>query len=98
MTVNLKGFRPGRYRINCYRTGFNANDAYTAYLEIGSPPTLTPAQIRRLNALTEDQPRTAAVSVGRSGTATTRVEMRANDVVLLTIERLSTRRSPVRGN
>jgi xylan 1,4-beta-xylosidase len=29
------------YQLEVYRTGFHANDAYTAYLEMGSPKDLT---------------------------------------------------------
>ncbi len=33
------------YHLEVHRTGFHANDAYTAYIELGSPKELTEAQI-----------------------------------------------------
>jgi xylan 1,4-beta-xylosidase len=39
-----------------HRAGFHANDAYSAYMEMGSPKELTAAQIARLNELTRDLP------------------------------------------
>ena len=33
------------YHLEVHRTGFHANDAYSAYIELGSPQKLTEAQI-----------------------------------------------------
>lgn len=46
------------YRLEVHRTGFHVNDAYSAYLEMGSPKELTEAQIAHLNELTRDIPET----------------------------------------
>ena len=37
------------YPLQIYRTGYHANDAYTAYLEMGSPKEPTVAQVAHLN-------------------------------------------------
>jgi xylan 1,4-beta-xylosidase len=80
--------RPGAYRLEVHRTGFRANDAYTAYLEMGSPKSLTPAQVEQLQALTTDTPETGErVRIGPSGTLTLNVPMRANDIALVTLTR-----------
>ena len=42
------------FRLKVYRTGYHANDAYTAYLEMGSPKDLSPSQIGQLDELTRD--------------------------------------------
>jgi xylan 1,4-beta-xylosidase len=48
---------PGKaYHLQVHRTGFHANDAYTAWLEMGSPQNLTVAQVAHLNELTRDLP------------------------------------------
>ena len=44
--------------LKCIATGYHANDAYTAYIEMGSPKELTAAQIAHLNDLTRDLPET----------------------------------------
>ncbi|MYM65600.1 beta-xylosidase [Pseudoduganella sp. FT55W] len=85
ISVDLKGFKPGAYTVNVYRTGFEANDAHTAYLKLGSPKTLTPRVVERLQALTMDRPQTSTVRVPASGAASVKVKMRVNDVVLIKI-------------
>jgi xylan 1,4-beta-xylosidase len=85
VSVDLKGFKPGSYSVSVYRTGFEANDAHTAYLKLGSPKTLTPKVVERLQALTMDRPQTSAVRVPASGAASVKVKMRVNDVVLIKI-------------
>jgi len=83
--LNLKGLKPGNYQVSLYRTGFKANDAYTTYLEWGSPKSLSTDQIDQLQALTQDKPETAVLSVGKSGVVEYRIPMRANDIILVTI-------------
>jgi xylan 1,4-beta-xylosidase len=85
LKLSLKGMKPGTYSVQVYRTGFKANDAYTAYIEMGKPKTLTADQLAKLQALTVDKPETRTVKVAANGTANVQVPMRANDVVLVKI-------------
>lgn len=85
VSIDLKGMKPGAYSVQVYRTGFEANDAHTAYLKLGSPKTLSPRQLERLQALTTDRPQTSTVKVPASGAASVKVKMRVNDVVLIKI-------------
>jgi len=67
-----------------HRTGFHANDAYTAYLEMGSPKELTAEQIAHLNELTRDLPETRKVlRSGSDGTIEFSIPMNSNDIVLV---------------
>ncbi|MBO9707899.1 MAG: beta-xylosidase [Caulobacter sp.] len=85
---SVSGLKPGLYRLEARRTGFRANDAYTAYLEMGAPKTLSEGQVAQLNALTTDKPEIARqVRVGADGVARLDLPMRANDIVLVTLER-----------
>ena len=61
-----KTFTQGAYSVQVYRTGFEANDAHTAYLKLGSPKVLSPRQLERLQALTTDHPQTSTVKVPAS--------------------------------
>jgi len=71
-----------------HRTGFHANDAYTAYIELGSPEQLTAAQIAHLNDLTQDVPETnKSVRSGADGTIDTTFPMNSNDIVLVKLLR-----------
>ena len=76
------------YRVEIHRTGYHANDAYSAYLEMGSPKGLTAAQIVHLNELTRDLPETGKViQSGAAGTVELTVPMNSNDIVLVKLER-----------
>jgi xylan 1,4-beta-xylosidase len=85
LKLSLKGMKPGTYHVQVYRTGFKANDAYTAYIEMGKPKTLTADQLAKLQAQTVDKPETRTVKVAANGTANVQVPMRVNDVVLVKI-------------
>ena len=70
------------------RTGFKANDAHTAYLEMGSPTSLDAKQLEQLHALTADAPEIdRSVRVGDDGQLSLELPMRSNDVILVTAER-----------
>jgi len=88
--VQFRHAKPGQYRLQVRRTGFKANDAYTAYVEMGAPKTLTPAQLEQLNTLTQDKPESdRVVTVGKAGSFDVTLPMRSNDVVLVTLEPVS---------
>ena len=75
------------YRLQVHRTGYQANDAYSAYIEMGAPKNLDPAQLAKLNALTTDQPEEdKTVQAGKNGALEVTVAMRSNDIVLVTLE------------
>jgi xylan 1,4-beta-xylosidase len=76
------------YRLEVHRTGFQANDAYSEFLKMGSPKQLTPLQVDRLNGLTRDLPEIEkAVRTGSTGTFSFTIQMNSNDVVLITLLR-----------
>ncbi|MBJ6122658.1 beta-xylosidase, partial [Sphingomonas sp. BT553] len=85
--IGFAGLKPGRYRLTIRRTGYHANDSHTRYLEMGSPATLSPAQLAELQSLTRDLPETdRSVTIGRDGRYLATVPMRSNDVVLALLE------------
>ena len=72
------------YHLQLYRTGFHANDAYTAYLEMGSPKELTAVQVAHLNGLTRDVPEIdKAMRSASNGTIEYSIPMNSNDIVLV---------------
>ncbi len=76
------------YRVEVHRTGFHANDAYSAYLEMGAPRNLAPEQVAHLNALTRDAPeRDEVVHSSRNGALEIGVPMNSNDIVLVKLLR-----------
>jgi xylan 1,4-beta-xylosidase len=76
------------YQLEVHRTGYHANDAYSAYIEMGSPKELSAAQIAHLNELTRDLPETdKAVRSGSDGAFDFSIPMNSNDVVLVKLTR-----------
>lgn len=85
--LHWQGLKPGAWRLVQQRTGYEVNDAHTAYLKMGSPKALDAAQLARLQGLTADRPeRERTLQVGRDGRLAVSLPMRSHDVVLLTLE------------
>jgi xylan 1,4-beta-xylosidase len=88
VTIRVTHLAPGAaYRLEIHRTGYHSNDAYSAYLEMGSPTDLTPPEIARLNYLTRDAPETdRTVHANPAGAVTIDLPMSSNDIVLVILE------------
>lgn len=81
-----------KYQLEVRRTGYQANDAYSAYLKMGAPKDLSAEQINQLNELTRDRPeKTQIVSSNKNGDISLTISMRSNDVVLISLTRVSGR-------
>jgi xylan 1,4-beta-xylosidase len=82
------------YRLEVHRTGFHANDAYSAYLEMGAPKDLSSDEVAHLDGLTRDLPEeNRIVHTGKEGSMEIEVPMRSNDVVLITLQHMDSDRS-----
>lgn len=80
--------RSADYHLEVHRAGYHANDAYSAYMEMGSPKELSPTQIAHLNDLTRDLPETDRVMrSARDGSIDIVVPMNSNDIVLVKLNR-----------
>jgi xylan 1,4-beta-xylosidase len=89
-TVEVRHLPPGRWQLTQRRTGFEVNDAHTAYLKMGSPKNLDAKQLAELQALTTDQPDVQReVKVGADGRATVTLTLRSHDVVLLSLKKVA---------
>lgn len=85
LVVALSGLRPGARQVSIRRVGFEANDAHTAWLRMGSPATLDTASLADLEARTRDIPETRSIVVGEDGKASLSLPMRTYDVVLIEV-------------
>lgn len=92
--LHLEHMEPrAKYRLEVRRTGYRENDAYSAYIEMGAPKDLTPGQISHLNEITRDQPeRQQIIRTSKAGDVVITVPMRSNDIVLVSLMRVSARR------
>lgn len=76
------------YHLKVYRTGYKTNDAYSAYIEMGSPKTLTNQQLSQLKRLTLDLPEgDMTVRSDSKGKLTKSIHMNSNDIVLVELTR-----------
>jgi xylan 1,4-beta-xylosidase len=88
LEFEVRHLKAGHYRLTVHRTGYRANDPYSAYIDLGMPKDLTPAQIAEMHKLTADTPEVdQTIEVGKDGMARASVGMRGNDVVLVKIEK-----------
>lgn len=82
--VNLKGLKKGAYTLSISQVGYQRNDAFTAYIGMGSPAQLTKPQVSTLKSLSTGKPaRQRRVVVGSDGRFSTSLPMRENDVYLV---------------
>ena len=75
----------GKYKVAVYQTGYKQNDAFTAYVEMGSPNQLTRAQVDALNKVSDGEPISQSdVSItGKHFTKT--LPLRTNDCFLVVL-------------
>lgn len=88
VTLRVASLKPGAYRLRLHRTGYRANDAYSEYIAWGLPQDLDAAQLTRLRTLTSDAPeRDTRVRIGADGRLQHDLDLRTNDIVLVTVKR-----------
>ena len=87
LALEFSHLQPGSYVARIRRTGFERNDAYTAYLKLGAPAQLTPTQVDQLQALTRDEAELQTLRSDASGTAHLTVPLREYDVLLVDLQR-----------
>jgi len=82
--VTLRGMKPGAYTLAISQAGYRRNDAFTAYIGMGSPAQLTRQQVAELKAQATGAPsERRTVRVGADGKASVTLALRENDVYLL---------------
>ena len=87
--LKLTGMPSGKYRLEIRRTGYEANDAYSAYLDMGMPKDPTPAQFDTLFQKASDSPETSEViEVTKGGQFDRSLPMRENDTVYVSLKRI----------
>ena len=88
LVVQVTHVPPGRYRQTVYQVGYRANDAYSAYRDLGSPAQLTRAQVAKINGASAGTPiERVAVTVDASGVFHRELPLRENDAFLILLEK-----------
>ena len=78
----------GRYHVSTYATGYEHNDAYTAYLHMGAPNQLTPPQVKALDETASGAPVEQSVVDHPGGSFVREIPLRENDVFLVVLTRI----------
>jgi xylan 1,4-beta-xylosidase len=77
----------GTYTLEVFKVGYRVNDAYTTYLDLGSPDQLTRAQVAQIKTANSGAPLSrATVKVGKDGVLKQEFILRENDVVLVMLK------------
>jgi xylan 1,4-beta-xylosidase len=90
-TINLKikGLAPGKYVVTVCKTGYGANDPYTAYFKLGSPSQLTVEQVKAIKQQDNDQPvEKQTIEIGASDNFEKQLSIKQNDVLLVKVDRV----------
>ncbi|HEV2435486.1 MAG TPA: glycoside hydrolase [Verrucomicrobiae bacterium] len=84
MELSIANLPAGSYSLKIYRTGYQINDVFTRYLEMGAPSQLTPTQAGILREQSNGDPEsveTVQIETGKPFVRT--FPMRQNDVYLV---------------
>jgi xylan 1,4-beta-xylosidase len=85
--ISVAGVPPGSYRLNVYRVGYRVNDVFGDYLSLGEPSTLTRKQVLELAERNDGRPiDTTRIRINRGREFVREVQLRENDVYLITLE------------
>jgi xylan 1,4-beta-xylosidase len=86
--VNMQGLKQGSYTLTISRVGYKQNDAFTAYIGMGSPKQLSKAQVATLKSLATGKPaEQRTVRIGANGRFALDLPLRENDVYLLKLSK-----------
>jgi xylan 1,4-beta-xylosidase len=84
VAIRISGLSEGTFRVQLRQVGYGRNDAYTAYIAMGSPAQLTKAQVEALKtegsgSVLEQR----EIRVSADGIFRTQLPLRENDVYLI---------------
>jgi xylan 1,4-beta-xylosidase len=86
--MRVQGLSPGHYTVTIYRTGFETNDPYTAYLDMGRPKSLSSEQLSLLQKESQDLPESSTATAVNEGHVTEiHVSLRENDVLFVRLRK-----------
>jgi xylan 1,4-beta-xylosidase len=85
-TLALSGVPPGQYAMTVYRVGYRANDAYSAYVDLGSPNQLSKSQVDYIKSMSNGRPeQVSLITVAADGKVHQTFDLKDNDVCLVTL-------------
>ena len=91
--LRVNGLKAGAYTLTTSRVGYRQNDAFTSYIDMGSPKQLTVSQVAALKATSTGKPaEQRKVQVAKDGSFSANLPLRENDVYLLKLSKVGVKR------
>ncbi len=88
VNIQLTGLKKGKYSLAISQVGYKQNDAFTAYIGMGSPTQLSRAQVAELKTKATGKPsQEKMIKIAKDGKFTLELPLRENDVYLLELIR-----------
>jgi len=88
VTLQLRHIPDGRYQALVYHVGYHHNDAFSAWLEAGSPSNLSPKQQQKLDSLASGEPESREIVTISDGLYHRSFETKENDIYFIKLVRL----------
>jgi xylan 1,4-beta-xylosidase len=85
--INFTNVPAGKYKMEIYKTGYRANDAYTSYLDMGKPAQLNKQQVEKLKSKNNGAP-VATEIIAVKNNFIKELELRENDVLFINLIKL----------
>ncbi|PQJ76598.1 GH39 family glycosyl hydrolase [Polaribacter glomeratus] len=88
VTLKVNNLQPGTYNVQVYQTGYLVNDAYTKYIQMGSPSQITKAQEKQLKEASENNPVEELTVTIKDGKFAKTLKIKENDVFFMTMTKM----------
>jgi xylan 1,4-beta-xylosidase len=82
--INLTNVPAGKYKMEIYKVGYRANDAYTSYLDMGKPAQLNKQQVEKLKSKNNGSP-FVRETISVKSNFSKELEVRENDVLFINL-------------
>lgn len=89
LDIAVSGLEKGKYSLEVSQTGYRVNDAYTDYYDLGRPSQLNREQVTSIKKNNNGSPiYREEVKIGKDGNFTKQLDLRENDVFLITLRKI----------
>jgi xylan 1,4-beta-xylosidase len=88
VTFKVENLKSGTYKVQIYQTGYQVNDAYTKYIQMGSPSQITKAQEKILKDASDNKPVEEFNVTVKDGKFAKTLRIRENDVFFITMTKI----------
>jgi xylan 1,4-beta-xylosidase len=89
LKVNIRNAPEGIYALEVYKVGYRSNDAYSTYLSMGKPSSLTQVQVDHIKKQNDGSPFLKEIVHIKAGTPFSyELEMRENDVFFIDLVKM----------